>query len=213
MAAIIFFLNTTSLTTQQPLPLTTGILQPHTLSLAENGQHIHNINNISNNNNNITRFEPHTTATIYNNNNTTTTTRFGPPLPPSLDPDSYGDHVDFFHYSGDIRQLTLPWVREANFVPVVIVQLVTLILGVFGNGLVIHVLCCGRPGRCVTFPCLLSVAVADVLFLVVCIPHEVMSHFLTDWRLSVCLCKVSGFVEMVSALAAVLNLVLISLER
>ena len=118
-----------------------------------------------------------------------------------------------FHYSGDVHHLTLPWVREPNFVPLVVVHALTFVLGIAGNALVISVLCCGRPGRCVTFPCLLSMAVADVLFLLVCVPHEVVGYFLTHWGLSAFLCKLSGFAEMACALAAVLNLILISMER
>lgn len=134
-------------------------------------------------------------------------------FPPGFDPTAYDDHVGVYHYAGDVQHLTLPWVREPNFVPLVVVHALTFFLGIAGNGLVISVLCCGRPGRCVTFPCLLSMAVADVLFLLVCVPHEIVGYFLTHWGLSSFLCKLSGFVEMLCALAAVLNLILISMER
>ncbi|XP_076462073.1 allatostatin-A receptor-like [Babylonia areolata] len=135
------------------------------------------------------------------------------PFPSWLDPSDYGAHAEFFHYEGDVHHLALPWVREPNFLPLVAVHALTFALGIAGNVLVISVLCCGRPGRCVTFPCLLSMATADVLFLAVCVPHELVGYFLTHWGLSSFLCKLSGFVEMLCALAAVLNLILISLER
>nr|KAG5689980.1 hypothetical protein BaRGS_008525 [Batillaria attramentaria] len=122
-------------------------------------------------------------------------------------------HMDAFPYPGDVQHLTEPWVREPNFFPLVTVYTLAFILGVTGNALVISVLCCRRTGRCVTFPCLLSMAWADVLFLVVCVPHEIMSHVILHWGMATVSCKLSGFVEMMSALAAILNLILISIER
>nr|KAG5691471.1 hypothetical protein BaRGS_026246 [Batillaria attramentaria] len=58
-----------------------------------------------------------------------------------------------------------------------------------------------------------GMAWADVLFLVVCVPHEIMSHVILHWGMATVSCKLSGFVEMMSALAAILNLILISIER
>ncbi|PVD22855.1 hypothetical protein C0Q70_16114 [Pomacea canaliculata] len=133
--------------------------------------------------------------------------------PAAFDPGEYDHHVDVFFYPGDVSHLTLPWVREPNFVTLAVVYTLTFALGVLGNGLVISVLCCRRSGRCITFPCLLSMAWADVLFLLVCVPHEVVGYFLTHWGLSSFLCKLSGFVEMASAMATILNLILISVER
>ncbi|KAK7474237.1 hypothetical protein BaRGS_00034529, partial [Batillaria attramentaria] len=93
-------------------------------------------------------------------------------------------HMDAFPYPGDVQHLTEPWVREPNFFPLVTVYTLAFILGVTGNALVISVLCCRRTGRCVTFPCLLSMAWADVLFLVVCVPHEIMSHVILHWGMA-----------------------------
>jgi hypothetical protein len=145
------------------------------------------------------------------------------PFPPGLNKDSVsaGAGQVFFHaFPGDVAHFALPWVREPNFVPLVLVMTLTLTLGVVGNGLVVSVLCCGAgrgaprgAGRCVTFPCLLSMAVADMLFLCVCVPHELCGLFLAHWPMSSFLCKLSGFVEAFSAMAASFNLILISLER
>ncbi|KAH9499939.1 hypothetical protein Btru_076962, partial [Bulinus truncatus] len=118
-----------------------------------------------------------------------------------------------FFYSGDIEQLRKPWIREANFIPLVMVYGLFFVVGITGNSLVIAVLFMGRAGSCVTFPCLVSMAWADVLFLMVCVPHAVLTYFISHWSLSDFLCKMSGFVENLSANATVLNLILISVER
>ncbi|XP_071119523.1 QRFP-like peptide receptor [Haliotis cracherodii] len=118
-----------------------------------------------------------------------------------------------FLYEGDLEKLRKPWVREPHFIPMVAVYSVIFLLGVVGNALVICVLCCGRPRQCVTFPGLLSMAWADVLFLLICLPYEIIRFFLSHWELSTFLCKFSGFIEMVSATATTLNLILISVER
>ncbi|CAG5129085.1 unnamed protein product, partial [Candidula unifasciata] len=117
-----------------------------------------------------------------------------------------------FFYKDDIEQLKKPWVQEPHFIPLVLVYGFFFIMGITGNSLVIAVMCLGRAGPCVTFPCLVSMACADVLFLLVCVPHEVVIHFISHWTLSDFLCKMSGFVENLSANATVLNLILISVE-
>ncbi|XP_059162871.1 allatostatin-A receptor-like [Physella acuta] len=54
---------------------------------------------------------------------------------------------------------------------------------------------------------------ADVVFVMICVPHAIFNHFISHWTLSLFLCKMSGFVENLSANATVLNLMLISIER
>ncbi|CAL1526162.1 unnamed protein product [Lymnaea stagnalis] len=136
-----------------------------------------------------------------------------------LDPNTSQNSTDgdgmgkSYYYNGDIDQLKKPWVREPHFIPLVIVYAIFFVVGITGNILVIAVLCWGRAGSCVTFPCLVSMAWADVLFLLICLPHAVLTHFISHWTLSDFLCKLSGFVENLSANATVLNLILISMER
>ncbi|KAK0068638.1 G-protein coupled receptor 54, partial [Biomphalaria pfeifferi] len=124
-----------------------------------------------------------------------------------------GAGFNIFAYSYDINELAKPWIREPQFIPLVVVYGLFFIVGITGNSLVIAVLCLGRAGNCVTFPCLVSMAWADVLFLMVCVPHSIVTYFISHWTLSTFLCKMSGFVENLSANATVLNLILISMER
>ncbi|CAG5123002.1 unnamed protein product, partial [Candidula unifasciata] len=67
--------------------------------------------------------------------------------------------------------------------------------------------------RCTTASFMISLAVADLLFLLICVPYETVKNFIGHWDTGTALCKVSGAVEMLSALSSVLNLMTVSVER
>ncbi|GFS01946.1 orphan G-protein coupled receptor 23 [Elysia marginata] len=123
------------------------------------------------------------------------------------------DTVAFYYDEADLEQLRKPWVKVTYFIPLVLVYALIFVTGITGNSLVVAVLSFGRAGRCVTFPCLISMAWADNLFLLVCVPYAVVNHFFSHWSLTRFLCKLSGFVEHLTANATVLSLILISVER
>ena len=60
-----------------------------------------------------------------------------------------------------------------------------------------------------------SLAVADLLLVAVCAPLETMGYFnpWNHWTKGGRLCQFLGYVEMLSAVASVLNLTAVSLER
>ena len=60
---------------------------------------------------------------------------------------------------------------------------------------------------------LVSLAVADLLLVVVCAPLETMGYFLNSWTKGGSLCQLQAYVEALSATASVLNLTAVSLER
>ena len=60
---------------------------------------------------------------------------------------------------------------------------------------------------------MVSLAVADLLFVLVCAPYESVRYFIGHWSSGAALCKLSGLAEMLSALASVLNLIAVSVER
>ena len=165
-------------------------------TISESISHLYNLINVKNEN--FSKSTDNVTSWIF---------------PSDMDQNSFGEHVSFYPYPGNVNELTLPWVREPNFIPLVVMQSLTLVFGVSANLLVIFVLCCRRPSNCVAFPCMLSLAVADVLFLLVCVPNELVNFCVTHWTLSTLFCKVAGFVRTMCALAAIFNLMLISTER
>lgn len=60
---------------------------------------------------------------------------------------------------------------------------------------------------------LVSLAVADLLLVAVCAPLETMGYFLNTWTQGGRLCRLQSYVEMLSAVATVLNLTAVTLER
>jgi hypothetical protein len=56
-------------------------------------------------------------------------------------------------------------------------------------------------------------ACADLLLLFIYVPLETLEYFVITWDIDGHICKLSSFVEMLSGMASVLNLVAVSIER
>ena len=54
---------------------------------------------------------------------------------------------------------------------------------------------------------------ADLLFLLVCIPYDTAAKMTLEWFGGLGICKFYGFVEMLSAVASIMNLTAVSVER
>ena len=123
--------------------------------------------------------------------------------------------IDYYtlYYDGDIESLNSVWSREPHFVPLVSLYTSCFLCGVTGNGIVLFAIIGSKKTRNVTFSFMLSLAVADLLFLLVCIPIDTLGMILGNWAGGVVFCKLSGFAEMLSAVSSILNLSTISVER
>jgi len=122
--------------------------------------------------------------------------------------------VDYFFYVTDLEAARRSWTDDRAFYPSTITYGLTFALGLIGNILVLVALLGDRKSyRNVTTILMVSLAVADLLFLLVCVPYEMASMFISYWVAGVTLCKMAGYVEMLSALASVLNLTAVSVER
>ena len=119
----------------------------------------------------------------------------------------------YFYYEGDISNLQKPWLQEPHFIPTVAVYGTAFLVGLIGNSLVIFAMLGDRKSRSVTASFMVSLAVADLLYLVVCVPFETSRYFIGHWGIGPFLCKLSGTVEMLSALASIMNLTAVSIER
>ena len=119
----------------------------------------------------------------------------------------------YLFYEGDIEHLLEPWANEPSFIPSVLVFTLTFIIGAVGNSLVVFVMVGDKKSRSVTTLFLVSLAVADLMFLVICVPCEMIKLFFINISMGAGLCKVLGFIEMLSGVASVLNLMAVSVER
>jgi hypothetical protein len=126
-------------------------------------------------------------------------------------------NADYFFYSSEADLEALAsggsWIDDRAFYPSTVTYGLTFFLGLTGNLLVVVVLLADRKSRNVTSSFMISLAVADVVFLLVCVPYETANKMTLYWAGGPILCKLAGFVEMLSALASVLNLTAISIER
>ncbi|KAK6179761.1 hypothetical protein SNE40_012047 [Patella caerulea] len=129
--------------------------------------------------------------------------------------DDYQEPVGDYeiYYDGDVDNLRKPWIKEPHFIPVVTIYGAAFLIGLIGNSLVIFAMLGDRKSRSVTASFMVSLAIADLLYLMVCVPFETSRYFIGHWEIGPFLCKLSGYVEMLSAFSSVLNLTAVSIER
>ncbi|CAL8104804.1 unnamed protein product [Orchesella dallaii] len=120
-----------------------------------------------------------------------------------------GKNVFFFKTPEDMLN---PSKRNPAFYPIVITHAITFVLGIIGNVVAVSVMIGDRKGRNATNLFLVSLAVADLLLLLLCIPLEVLQYFL-QFEDNGVICKVARYTELLSASASVLNLCAVSFER
>jgi hypothetical protein len=99
------------------------------------------------------------------------------------------------------------------FYPIIVTHAATFIIGVIGNVVVIFTWTRKGQLRSQTTSFLVSLAVADLLLLVLFVPLETLEYFVVTWDESGSICKITSYVENLSGMATVLNLVAVSIER
>ena len=130
-----------------------------------------------------------------------------------LDEDGYVYDYGESYYYADIDKLKKVWLSQPDYIPTVIVYGLAFLVGLAGNCLVITAIVGDLKQRSNTTIFLVSLATSDILFLLVCVPYELSSDYIAHWQLGTFLCKVSCFVEMMTAVLTVLNLTVVSIER
>lgn len=99
------------------------------------------------------------------------------------------------------------------FLPIIVTHAITFLVGVIGNSVVIATWSVKGKLKSPTAMFLVSLAVADLLLLIVYVPLETLEYFVITWDRGGSICKLSSYVEMLSGMASVLNLVAVSFER
>ncbi|XP_066948305.1 galanin receptor 2a-like isoform X2 [Macrobrachium rosenbergii] len=113
----------------------------------------------------------------------------------------------------DPQEMRKPYKANPSFVPIVVTHALTFLVGVSGNSIIVASMARDKGTRNVTSWFLVSLAVADLLLLLLCVPLETTQIFLMTPNLSLSVCKLSSYCELLSAVASVLNLTAVSLER
>ncbi|KAG1664731.1 Cholecystokinin receptor type A [Nymphon striatum] len=110
------------------------------------------------------------------------------------------------------EEMLIPWKINPYFIPVMVTYAFTFIAGVLGNIIVICFMI-GDMKKNLTQVFLISLAVADLLLLLICVPLDVAKYLVIELDKDGVVCKLMSFAEMLSAFASVLNLAAVSLER
>ncbi|XP_018904604.2 allatostatin-A receptor [Bemisia tabaci] len=90
---------------------------------------------------------------------------------------------------------------------------VIIVLGLFGNALVIIVVSANQQMRSTTNLLIINLAIADLLFIVFCVPFTAVDYIMPYWPFGDTWCKTVQYFIVVTAFASVYTLVLMSLDR
>ncbi|KAG8004950.1 Galanin receptor type 1 [Nibea albiflora] len=101
-----------------------------------------------------------------------------------------------------------------NFISLMIFGLI-FILGVLGNTMVITVLARSKPGqpRSTTNIFILNLSVADLSYLLFCVPFQSTIYMLSSWVLGAFICKFIHYFFTVSMLVSIFTLSAMSVDR
>ncbi|XP_023222118.1 allatostatin-A receptor-like [Centruroides sculpturatus] len=116
-------------------------------------------------------------------------------------------------YMDNPEDMLNPLSINSSFLSIILTHMITFIVGVTGNSIVIATWTGMRPSRSYTCTFLVSLAVSDLLLLLIYFPLETIEYFVITWDTDGGICKVSSYFEMLSSMAAVLNLTAVSFER
>lgn len=126
--------------------------------------------------------------------------------------EDWGNSTDYEDYDYDLYESynTYFW---AELLPALIVYSLTMALGIAGNSLIVFTICRYRRMKSTTNVFLASLASADLLLIIVCIPVKVAKLFSYTWTMGLFLCKMVHYMQSVSAICSVLTLTAMSVER
>lgn len=85
--------------------------------------------------------------------------------------------------------------------------------GLLGNALVVLVVAANPGMRSTTNLLIINLAVADLLFVIFCVPFTATDYVMTQWPFGDIWCKVVQYLIVVTAHASIYTLVLMSLDR
>ncbi|XP_047500271.1 kiSS-1 receptor-like [Penaeus chinensis] len=115
-----------------------------------------------------------------------------------------------YEYDYEISLVTFYWEELA---PPLVVYALTYLVGVVGNALIIFTICRYRHLKTTTNVFLASLATADLLLILICIPVKLARLFSFSWTLGAFMCKLIFYLQTLSAVCSVLTLTVMSVER
>ncbi|XP_063851983.1 QRFP-like peptide receptor isoform X2 [Scylla paramamosain] len=120
------------------------------------------------------------------------------------------DYYDYYFYDYEESLSTFHW---DQLLPPLTVYVVTFLLGVIGNSLIIYTIFRYSGMKSTTNVFLASLASADLLLILVCVPVKTAKVFAYSWTVGWFLCKGIHYLQNLSAICSVLTLTAMSMER
>ncbi|XP_042892755.1 allatostatin-A receptor-like [Penaeus japonicus] len=105
---------------------------------------------------------------------------------------------------------------EYGFIVAIVVPIIfgiIFLVGLFGNTLVVIVIIINRQMRSTTNYLIFSLAAADLLFIVFCVPFTASDYMLKSWPFGRVWCQTVQYLTYVTAYASVYTLLLLSFDR
>ncbi|XP_008482465.1 gastrin/cholecystokinin type B receptor-like [Diaphorina citri] len=100
-----------------------------------------------------------------------------------------------------------------ELMPTLIIYSITMVLGIVGNVLIVLTTWLYKRMKSPTNLFLSSLAVTDLLLIILCIPVKIAKLFSYTWSMGVFLCKTVHYMQNFTAICSVLTLTVMSIER
>ncbi|XP_072038924.1 QRFP-like peptide receptor isoform X1 [Amphiura filiformis] len=95
----------------------------------------------------------------------------------------------------------------------IVAYIIVFVLALIGNSLVVIVITRRRSMRTVINMFIFSLAISDLLIVLLCVPFTLVDTLTIDWVLGPFLCKALNYIAMVAIVESTLTLLVIALER
>lgn len=106
-----------------------------------------------------------------------------------------------------------PYMEKIVSIAVPVIFAIIIVVGLIGNALVVLVVAANQQMRSTTNLLIINLAVADLLFIVFCVPFTGTDYALPFWPFGHLWCKIVQYLIVVTSMASVYTLVLMSLDR
>jgi len=123
------------------------------------------------------------------------------------------ENTDAYGLNPTPEQQSLALLQKVVSVVVPLLFGMIVVVGLFGNALVVLVVAVNQQMRSTTNLLIINLAIADLLFIVFCVPFTATDYVLPFWPFGEIWCKIVQYLIVVTAYASVYTLVLMSLDR
>jgi hypothetical protein len=135
----------------------------------------------------------------------------------SFDEHQFVNSPEFQDYDLDDSELSSQASIDSEwlikFIPSITIYTITFIMGFFGNLLVIISICYLKKLQSITNMFLLSLATADFLLIIICVPIKIIEFFTHRWLFGFFMCKLFHYMQFFTAICSVINLTSMSLGK